>query len=73
MRRQPIALPHVNARAVIETDGVRSEKTVRLFEKLPGWWFRAHVEQRTLWLREYFRRELRLTPDQGLVSVEVTA
>jgi len=63
-------LPKVTAMAVVLSHGgIRESKPVQMFDKLPGWWNRAHQEQRNLWLIEYFRRALVLQAGDQLLSV----
>jgi hypothetical protein len=75
MRSKPKAvikpLPPVFGKAIVEKDGERTTRGFRLFEKLPAWWSKGTEDQRQLWLTEYFRRDMRLAPDELLISAEV--
>jgi hypothetical protein len=70
----PRPIPPVSGTATIEVNGVREQRCVRMYEKLPGWWARGTVDQRETWLREFFGRQIAFpkeTLDPGVVLVGV--
>lgn len=69
MKQEIRPLPKVYANATIQRGEVIETRAVPMFEKLPGWWARGTGDQRGLWLREYFRRALKLAPEDSLLSV----
>jgi hypothetical protein len=66
---EPKSFPAVSCRAIVQRNGTRETKYTTLFDQPPVWWNQSQPDQRALWIKEYFRRKLNLTPDEELLTV----